>query len=72
MTGTDAIKAILERESLSPTKVSTDMGHARTYLNTIMSKKRECKLPTLLEFCESTGYEIVVRSKADGFEFEIG
>lgn len=71
MTGTEVLKGILERESLSPTKVSLDMGHGRAYLNTLFSEKRECKLQTLREFCEATSYEIVVRSKEDGYEFTL-
>ena len=71
MTGTDAMKGILKRESLSPTKVSVAMGHGRSYLNTLFTEDRECKLPTLYEFCEATGYEIVIRSKDDGYEFTL-
>ena len=71
MTGTEILKGILERESLSPTKVSIDMGHGRAYLNTLFAEKRECRLQTLHEFCEATGYEIVVRSKEDGYEFTL-
>ena len=71
MTGTEIMRAILDRESLSPTKVSVEMGHGRAYLNTLMNENRECKLGTLIEFCESTDYEIVVRSRSDGYEFEV-
>lgn len=71
MTGTETMRAILDRESLSPTRVSVEMGHARTYLNTIFSSSRDCKLETLVDFCEATGYEIVVRSQDDGYEFEV-
>ncbi len=71
MTGTEIMRAILDRESLSPTRVSVEMGHGRAYLNTLISEGRECKLGTLIEFCESTGYELVVRSQDDGYEFEV-
>ena len=71
MNGTEIMKEILKRESLSPAKVSRDMGHARTYLNTIFSEGGNCKLETLREFCEATGYQLVVRSKADGYEFDL-
>ena len=71
MTGTEIMRAILDRESLSPTKVSKDMGHSRTYLNTLINENRECKLGTLIEFCESAGYELIVRAKDDGYEFEV-
>jgi len=69
MTSAEVMRAILQRESLPPTKVSQEMGHTRTYLNTLMSGNRECRLGTLIEFCESTEYELIVRSKNDGYEF---
>lgn len=71
MTGTEIMRAILDRESLSPTKVSVEMKHGRAYLNTLFAEKRDCKLETLVDFCEATGYEIVVRSQSDSYEFEV-
>lgn len=71
MTGTEIMRAILDRESLSPTRVSVGMGHGRAYLNTLMSENRECKLGTLIEFCDATDYELVVRSRDDGYELEV-
>ena len=72
MKGTEAMQAILDREELSITKVSREMGHGKAYLNTLIGEGRECKLSTLVGFCEATGYEIVVRSTDDGFEIPIG
>ena len=72
MTGAEVVREILNRESLSPTRISVEMGHSRTYLNTLMSEKKECQLSTLTKFCEITGYELIVRSKEDGYEFDIG
>jgi len=69
MTGTELMKAIIKRDSLSPTKLSVDMGRSRGYLSTLIALDRDCQLQTLLEFCGATNYEIVVRSRADGFEF---
>ena len=65
------MRAILNRESLSPTRVSVELGHGRAYLNTLMIENRECKLGTLIEFCDATGYELVVRSQDDGYELEV-
>lgn len=47
------------------------MGHGRAYLSTLVSEGRECKLSTLVEFCDATGYDLVARSRTDGFEFEV-
>ena len=71
MKGTGIMRSVLERESISPTKASVQMGHGRSYLNTLINEGRDCKLSTLAEFCEATGYEVIVRSKTDGFEFEV-
>lgn len=71
MAGVDTVRAILERESLSPTKTSVEMGHGRAYLNTLLNEERDCKLSTVLEFLDTVGYEAIVRSRHDGFEFPL-
>ena len=71
MTGTELMEKIIERESLSPTKLSVEMGHARNYISACVTRKHDCQLQTLLEFLEATNYEIVVRSRTDGFEFHL-
>ena len=71
MNAKDTMRKILERESLSTIKTSLEMGHGRAYLNTILSEGNVPKTSTLAAFCEVVGYELVVRSKDDGFEFVI-
>ena len=71
MTSAELVREILSRDSLSPTSLSIKMGHNKTYLNTIIARDRELTLPVLREFCEAAGYELVVRSNEDGYEFEI-
>lgn len=71
MNANEVIRAIIAKEQLSPTKVSVEMGHARTYVNTILSEGSRCRTGTLAEFCEATNYELVARNKDDGFEFVI-
>lgn len=71
MTGTEIMRGILERESLSPTRVSTQMGHGKAYVNTLIAEGKGCKVSTLVEFCDTTGYELIVRSNDDGYEFEV-
>ena len=70
MTSNDVVKLIIEREELSITDVSRKMGHERAYLNTRLARGNP-KTSTLATFCEVVGYELVVRSKDDGFEFVI-
>lgn len=71
MNANKAIRDILHRESLSPSSVSVDMGHKYRYLNTLLSERDNCRSDTLVKFAEATGYELLLRSKSDGFEFII-
>lgn len=71
MTGTEIVRAILERESLSPTSLSLALGRERRYISTLLSKNHAMKINTLLEICDKTGYELVIRSKEDGYEFDL-
>lgn len=71
MNANDTIHSILNREGASSIDASLAMGRKRAYISAILSNKRDPKSSTLAEFCEAMGYEVVVRSKRDGFEFTI-
>lgn len=72
MNANDVMREILCREHLSAEKASIRMGRSKTYVNKLLSTKTDPKSETLAEFCEAMGYELIARSREDGFEFIIG
>ncbi|MBR3160038.1 MAG: hypothetical protein IKF14_13205 [Atopobiaceae bacterium] len=71
MNALDAMREVLNRENLSVTDVSVKMGYNRTNLTSTFSRENEPKPSKIVRFAEATGYELIMRSKSDGFEFII-
>jgi len=71
MNATETIRTLLEREGFSSTEASLRMGMKRAYLSSILSNNRTPKVNTLAKFAEAMNYELILRSRDDGYEFII-
>ena len=71
MNANKAIRDVLKREGKPSTEASILMGRKRAYLSAILSQDRDPRASTLAAFAEAMNYELVLRSRDDGFEFII-
>lgn len=71
MDSIDTLKAVLAREEISAADASRRMGRVSSYVGTMLNKnkKKTISMDIASDLCEVVGYEIVVRSRDDGFEF---
>lgn len=65
------LREILSREGLSPVQASRKIGHNQNYLASIFYKKTVPKVSTYAGILYELGYDLVARSREDGFEFHI-
>jgi len=65
------LREILAREGLTPIQASRKIGHNQGYMAAIFSKKTVPKVSTYAGILYPLGYDLVARSREDGFEFSI-
>ena len=67
----EAIRDILVREGANAYDISRLIRRTRTYVINIISRKLDTRVSTLVEILDALGYDLVARSREDGFEFDI-
>lgn len=65
------LRAIIDRENLSATAVSLRIGKTRKYMSTLFSHERIPQADTMAGICDVVGYDLLVRSREDGYEITI-
>ena len=63
--------AIINREGITPIEASRRIGKSDTYFNNFRFRHSVPKADTMAEICDEFGYDLVARSREDGFEFLI-
>ena len=76
MNAIDTIISLIEREHVTAKDVSTSIGQRDGYVGTIMSDylrkgRSTIQVSLLARIAEAMNYELVLRSRDDGFEFII-
>lgn len=65
------LRAILKRESITYMAASRKMGRTESYLGSIISKGTIPRVDSMARICDALGYDLLARSRDDGFEFYI-
>lgn len=65
------LRSILDKEGVSSIQVSEEMGKSKTYVNKIIATKTIPKADTMAAVCDAVGYDLIARSREDGYEFII-
>ena len=69
----NTMREILKREEISASDASRKMGRSPAYVGNLINphSHKDVQASTAVKFCEAMGYELVARSKEDGYEFLI-
>ena len=67
----EALRDALEREGVTAYQLAQTLGRSRYYVSNIILRKTDPKVSTLAQTLDSLGYDLVARSREDGFEFDI-
>lgn len=67
----EVLRDALEREGITAYRLSLAIGKSQAYVTNIINRKVDPKVSTLTQTLDSLGYDLVARSREDGFEFEI-
>ena len=62
---------ILEREGISTVQASRMYGKHKSYITSLLSRGTVPKADTLAGILDAIGYDLIARSRADGYEFTI-
>ena len=65
------LRSILDKEGISSIRVSESMGRSKTYVNRILATHAMPKTDTMAGICDAMGYDLIARSRNDGYEFYI-
>jgi len=65
------IKSMLEKEQVSTIEASKALGKSRGYLSSVIAQRVIPKADTLAAICNVLGYDLIARSRVDGYEFTI-
>ena len=65
------LREIIDKENLSATEVSLRVGKTRKYMSTLFSHHRIPQADTMAGICDAIGYDLLVRSRDDGYEILI-
>lgn len=65
------VLSIIEREGLKDGDVSRAMGRTPRYLDAIRYRHVMPKADTMATVCDVVGYDLIVRSREDGFEITV-
>ncbi len=65
------LREIISKEGLSATEVSKRIGKTRQYMTTLFSHHRIPQADTMARICDVVGYDLLVRSRDDGYEITI-
>lgn len=65
------LRAILDKEGVSTIQASVTMGKSKGYVSAILSTKAMPKTDTMAKVCDALGYDLIARSREDGYEFTI-
>lgn len=71
MRANEAIKSMLDKEGVSTIQASKNMGKSRGYLSSVISQRVIPKADTMAAICDTLGYDLIARSREDGYEFTI-
>lgn len=63
--------AIIAKEGLTDSEVSSRIGKSPRYLDSIRYRHAMPKTDTMATVCDAIGYDLLVRSRDDGYEIEI-
>ena len=67
----EVIRDTLEREGITGYQLSHSIGCSNSYVTNIINIKKDPRVSTLTKILDALGYDLVARSREDGFEFEI-
>lgn len=65
------LKEMLAREHVSTIDASKIMGRSKGYVSTFISRHTIPKADTMAAICDAMGYDLIARSREDGYEFTI-
>jgi len=65
------LREILAREGLTPIQASRRIGRNQNYIASLLYKKTVPKISTYAGILYELGYDLVAKSREDGFEFHI-
>lgn len=65
------LRAILDKEGVSTIQASVTMGKSKGYVSAILSRNIMPKTDTMAAICDALGYDLLARSRDDGYEFNI-
>lgn len=65
------LKAILAKEGISSIQASRKIGKSDAYLSSIIAKGTSPGVSTMAGICDVLDYDLLVRSRNDGFELTI-
>lgn len=71
MRADQVIKTMLEREQVSTIQASKALGKSRGYLSSVIAQRVIPKADTMAGICDTLGYDLIARSREDGYEFTI-
>jgi len=65
------LKTILEKEGITTIQASRKMGRSDGYLSATIAKKASPRVDIMADICDALDYDLLVRSREDGFELYI-
>lgn len=65
------LKTILAKEGITPTEAARKIGRSDAYLSSIIAKDTSPKVSTMAGICDALDYDLLVRSRSDGYELNI-
>lgn len=65
------LRSILDKEGVSSTRASERIGKNKSYVSVILSNHVIPKTDTMAAICDAVGYDLIARSREDGYEFTI-
>ena len=71
MQACEIIREIMRREGVSGKELSLRLDKSPSYISVLLAEKKSTKISTMAHVCEELGYDLIARSRDDGFEFFI-
>ena len=65
------LREILAREQLTQLRASRILGKSDKYMSTYLSRGNVPRIDSMATICDRLGYDLIVRCRDDGYEFEI-
>ena len=65
------LREILIREDVSTIQASRSLCKSDGYMTAILAKKTIPTADTMAAICDALGYDLIARSREDGYEFTI-